>query len=66
MSRATHGVHTGTWYYEASITDQPEGSATRIGWSQMLGEFPIARRSLLVHLSCFSLSVRRWLLGVCK
>lgn len=37
MSRATHGVHTGTWYYEASITDQPEGSATRIGWSQMLG-----------------------------
>ncbi|THD20815.1 Set1:ash2 histone methyltransferase complex [Fasciola hepatica] len=37
MARATHGVHTGTWYYEATITDQPEGSATRIGWSQMLG-----------------------------
>ncbi|VDP79466.1 unnamed protein product [Echinostoma caproni] len=37
MARATHGVHTGTWYYEATITDQPEGAATRIGWSQMLG-----------------------------
>ncbi|CAH8601787.1 unnamed protein product [Dicrocoelium dendriticum] len=38
MARATHGVHTGTWYYEAMITDQPECSATRIGWSQLLGE----------------------------
>nr|VZI33918.1 unnamed protein product [Spirometra erinaceieuropaei] len=37
MVRATHSVHTGTWYFEATITDQPEGSATRIGWSQMLG-----------------------------
>ncbi|KAA3676207.1 Set1/Ash2 histone methyltransferase complex subunit ASH2, partial [Paragonimus westermani] len=37
MARSTHGVHSGTWYFEATITDQPEGSATRIGWSQMLG-----------------------------
>ncbi|KAG5444000.1 transcription factor, contains a PHD finger motif [Clonorchis sinensis] len=37
MARATHGVHTGTWYFEATITDQPEGAATRIGWSQVLG-----------------------------
>ncbi|VDL89606.1 unnamed protein product [Schistocephalus solidus] len=37
MVRATHSVHTGTWYFEATIIDQPEGSATRIGWSQMLG-----------------------------
>ncbi|VDD79195.1 unnamed protein product [Mesocestoides corti] len=37
MARATHSVHTGTWYYEATITDQPEGSATRIGWSQLMG-----------------------------
>ena len=38
MIRATHSVHTGTWYYEATITDHPEGSATRIGWSQLMGE----------------------------
>ncbi|VDN12372.1 unnamed protein product [Dibothriocephalus latus] len=38
MVRATHSVHTGNWYFEATITDQPEGSATRIGWSQMLGK----------------------------
>uniref|UniRef100_A0A0R3X4A3 B30.2/SPRY domain-containing protein n=1 Tax=Hydatigena taeniaeformis TaxID=6205 RepID=A0A0R3X4A3_HYDTA len=37
MTRATHSVHTGTWYYEATITDHPEGSATRIGWSQLMG-----------------------------
>lgn len=38
MIRATHSVHTGTWYFEATITEQPEGSATRIGWSQIMGE----------------------------
>ncbi|CAH8654642.1 unnamed protein product [Heterobilharzia americana] len=37
MVRATHSVHSGTWYFEATITEQPEGSATRIGWSQMYG-----------------------------
>nr|CAH8875590.1 unnamed protein product [Trichobilharzia regenti] len=37
MSRATHSVHSGTWYFEAIITEQPEGSATRIGWSQVYG-----------------------------
>lgn len=37
MVRATHGVHHGQYYYEVSISDMPEGSATRIGWSQELG-----------------------------
>ncbi|RWS12432.1 set1/Ash2 histone methyltransferase complex subunit ASH2-like protein [Dinothrombium tinctorium] len=37
MARATHGVHYGSWYYEVNIVDMPEGSATRIGWSQELG-----------------------------
>ncbi|VDO64772.1 unnamed protein product [Schistosoma margrebowiei] len=37
MVRATHSVNSGTWYFEATITEQPEGSATRIGWSQMYG-----------------------------
>jgi Set1/Ash2 histone methyltransferase complex subunit ASH2 len=27
-------VAKGSWYWEAKITDQPEGSATRMGWSQ--------------------------------
>ncbi|KAM7542570.1 hypothetical protein Aperf_G00000012881 [Anoplocephala perfoliata] len=36
MIRATHSVHTGAWYFEATITEQPEGSATRIGWSQIM------------------------------
>nr|CDS27865.1 set1:ash2 histone methyltransferase complex [Hymenolepis microstoma] len=36
MIRATHSVHTGTWYFEATITEQPEGAATRIGWSQIM------------------------------
>lgn len=37
MVRATHSVHRGAWYYEVTMIDQPEGSHTRIGWSQMLG-----------------------------
>lgn len=37
MTRATHGVRYGTYYYEISIVDQPEGSHCRLGWSQNLG-----------------------------
>lgn len=37
MARATHGANYGTYYYEATIVDMPEGSAARIGWSQELG-----------------------------
>ncbi|KAG0417236.1 hypothetical protein HPB47_005771 [Ixodes persulcatus] len=36
MIRATHGVEEGSWYFEVSIEDMPENSATRIGWSQAL------------------------------
>lgn len=32
--RATHGVTYGTWYWEATIEEMPEGSATRMGWGQ--------------------------------
>ncbi|KAJ8022757.1 Set1/Ash2 histone methyltransferase complex subunit ASH2 [Holothuria leucospilota] len=37
MVRATHGVKCGTWYFEATITELPENTGTRIGWSQALG-----------------------------
>lgn len=37
MVRGTHGAHLGSYYYEVTITDMPEGSAARIGWSQELG-----------------------------
>lgn len=37
MTRATHGVHHGCYYYEVTITEMPEGAAARIGWSQELG-----------------------------
>ncbi|KAM7282053.1 phosphatidylserine lipase ABHD16A [Ixodes scapularis] len=30
------GVEEGSWYFEVSIEDMPENSATRIGWSQAL------------------------------
>jgi len=36
LIRATHGVSSGTWYWECLIEDQPEGSHTRIGWCQQL------------------------------
>lgn len=36
MVRATHGVEEGKWYFEATIEEMPESSATRIGWSQEL------------------------------
>merc|ERR1712002_1151726 len=36
MIRATHGVNRGSWYYEATITEMPEGTATRLGWAQSL------------------------------
>lgn len=32
--RATHCVSKGCWYWEATIEEMPEGSATRIGWGQ--------------------------------
>lgn len=37
MVRATHGVHCGRYYYEVTISEMGQGSATRIGWSQELG-----------------------------
>ncbi|KAG5869991.1 hypothetical protein JTB14_008147 [Gonioctena quinquepunctata] len=32
--RATHSVTKGTWYWEVTIEEMPEGSATRLGWGQ--------------------------------
>jgi hypothetical protein len=32
--RANHFVNRGSWFFEAKITDLPEGAATRIGWAQ--------------------------------
>ncbi|XP_014210534.1 set1/Ash2 histone methyltransferase complex subunit ASH2 [Copidosoma floridanum] len=34
MIRATHSVSRGTWYWEATLDDMPENSATRLGWGQ--------------------------------
>ncbi|XP_043276432.1 set1/Ash2 histone methyltransferase complex subunit ASH2 [Venturia canescens] len=34
MIRATHCVNRGAWYWEATIEEMPEGSATRLGWGQ--------------------------------
>uniref|UniRef100_A0A915CN41 B30.2/SPRY domain-containing protein n=1 Tax=Ditylenchus dipsaci TaxID=166011 RepID=A0A915CN41_9BILA len=34
IARATHGVSRGCWYFEVDFLSQPEGSHTRIGWSQ--------------------------------
>ncbi|XP_018013745.1 set1/Ash2 histone methyltransferase complex subunit ASH2 [Hyalella azteca] len=36
LIRATHGVSRGTWYFECTITDQPDGSHVRLGWAQQL------------------------------
>ncbi|RZC38181.1 set1/Ash2 histone methyltransferase complex subunit ASH2 [Asbolus verrucosus] len=32
--RATHAVTKGVWYWEATIEEMPEGTATRMGWGQ--------------------------------
>ncbi|XP_055381208.1 set1/Ash2 histone methyltransferase complex subunit ASH2 isoform X2 [Condylostylus longicornis] len=37
MVRSSHYVCRGKWYYEATIEEMPEGSATRIGWGQEYG-----------------------------
>ncbi|KAL1448503.1 hypothetical protein WDU94_005617, partial [Cyamophila willieti] len=34
MVRATNYVGHGTWYWEATVEEMPEGSATRLGWGQ--------------------------------
>ncbi|CAJ0931771.1 unnamed protein product, partial [Mesorhabditis belari] len=34
LSRATHSVAKGTWYFEVNFLKQPEDSHIRIGWSQ--------------------------------
>ncbi|GBM38040.1 Set1/Ash2 histone methyltransferase complex subunit ASH2 [Araneus ventricosus] len=36
MARATHGVNRGTWYFEITMDDVPDGAAARLGWSQPL------------------------------
>ena len=36
LIRATHGVSRGTWYYESTIKEQPDGSHLRLGWAQQL------------------------------
>lgn len=33
MVRATHGVCSGSWYFEAIIQEMPDNSASRIGWA---------------------------------
>ena len=38
MVRATHGTNRGSWFFEITVEDMPEGTATRIGWSQPLGK----------------------------
>lgn len=37
MIRASHGVRRASWYFEVTIDEMPENTATRLGWSQMLG-----------------------------
>ncbi|XP_049792605.1 set1/Ash2 histone methyltransferase complex subunit ASH2-like [Schistocerca nitens] len=37
MVRATHSVSRGTWYWEATVEEMPDGSATRLGWGQEYG-----------------------------
>ncbi|XP_055849029.1 set1/Ash2 histone methyltransferase complex subunit ASH2 [Episyrphus balteatus] len=37
MVRATHSVNRGRWYFEITIEEMPEGSATRLGWGQEYG-----------------------------
>ncbi|XP_072051173.1 set1/Ash2 histone methyltransferase complex subunit ASH2-like [Amphiura filiformis] len=37
MVRATHGTNRGAWYFEVKVDSLPAGAATRIGWSQPLG-----------------------------
>ncbi|XP_074647250.1 set1/Ash2 histone methyltransferase complex subunit ASH2-like isoform X2 [Tubulanus polymorphus] len=37
MVRATHSVNKGRWYFEVNLDELPAESATRIGWSQHLG-----------------------------
>ncbi|KAK7506546.1 hypothetical protein BaRGS_00002021 [Batillaria attramentaria] len=37
MIRASHGVISGQWYFEVTVDEMPEPTATRIGWSQALG-----------------------------
>ncbi|XP_075150139.1 set1/Ash2 histone methyltransferase complex subunit ash2 isoform X1 [Haematobia irritans] len=37
MVRATHSVNRGRWYFEVTIEEMPEGSATRLGWGQEYG-----------------------------
>ncbi|XP_065568304.1 set1/Ash2 histone methyltransferase complex subunit ASH2-like [Artemia franciscana] len=34
MVRATHSVSKGSWYWECTIGEMPDNSATRIGWAQ--------------------------------
>ncbi|KAI8607866.1 concanavalin A-like lectin/glucanase domain-containing protein [Chytriomyces sp. MP71] len=37
MSKATHGVYEGCWYYELSFHPEEKGHA-RVGWSQISGD----------------------------
>ncbi|KAI0990064.1 hypothetical protein GJ496_001824 [Pomphorhynchus laevis] len=64
MVRACHAVSYGTWYYEITITNQPENSCCRFGYSSQLGNLNApcgydqfsyswrARKGTVFHNSC--------------
>ncbi|XP_013078808.1 set1/Ash2 histone methyltransferase complex subunit ASH2-like isoform X1 [Biomphalaria glabrata] len=37
MIRASHGISQGSWYFEVTVVEMPNDSASRIGWSLSLG-----------------------------
>ncbi|MGH0173362.1 UNVERIFIED_CONTAM: hypothetical protein FKN15_065161 [Acipenser sinensis] len=37
MVRASHGVRKGSWYFEVTVDEMPPDTASRLGWSQPLG-----------------------------
>ena len=45
------GVSRGQWYFEVKIMDMPEGTATRMGWSQSLGTYITMAPLVRDHLS---------------
>lgn len=56
------GVNRGAWYFEVNIDEMPadSGAATRIGWSQTLGDYLYITLTALTanHHSILSISIR--------
>lgn len=58
MVRATHGISSGSWYFEAIIQEMPENSATRIGWAMASANLQVIFNAFKIYRNSEKIRIR--------